>query len=223
MTSKSCRVSRPARAPSAIASAAAAMCTPARSWFTIFTLLPAPGPPLIVNSLPGGVAVMPLSTPAARLHPSAVPEDIMVRAPSAARATPPETGASTNSRSFPMLTRRSEMATAALPGTVEQRTTTAPEGKASAAPLENSTSCACSAFTTIRTRTLVPVAASEMLEAGFPPAATKRSRDGCHTSKPFTAKPARTRLAAMPEPIAPSPTNPTEEPAIVLPENSQGH
>ena len=39
MMSYSSRVLSPARAPSAIASAAAAMCTPASSWFTIFTLL----------------------------------------------------------------------------------------------------------------------------------------------------------------------------------------
>ena len=42
MTSKILSGATPARIPSAMASAAAAMCTPASSWFTIFTVLPAP-------------------------------------------------------------------------------------------------------------------------------------------------------------------------------------
>ena len=43
MTSYSAAGSTPSRRPSAMASAAAAMCTPASSWLMIFTLLPAPG------------------------------------------------------------------------------------------------------------------------------------------------------------------------------------
>ena len=42
MTSYSAAGSTPSRRPSAIASAAAAMCTPASSWLMIFTLLPLP-------------------------------------------------------------------------------------------------------------------------------------------------------------------------------------
>jgi hypothetical protein len=42
MTSNSVRGSAPARMPSAIASAATAICTPARSWLTILTVLPTP-------------------------------------------------------------------------------------------------------------------------------------------------------------------------------------
>ena len=42
ITSYSVRGSAPARMPSAIASHAAAMCTPARCWLTIFTVEPMP-------------------------------------------------------------------------------------------------------------------------------------------------------------------------------------
>ena len=42
ITSYSAAGSTPSRRPSAIASAAAAMCTPASSWLMILTLLPAP-------------------------------------------------------------------------------------------------------------------------------------------------------------------------------------
>mmetsp|Transcript_29381 Transcript_29381/g.75425 ORF Transcript_29381/g.75425 Transcript_29381/m.75425 type:complete len:285 (+) Transcript_29381:197-1051(+) len=211
MTSNSCRVSRPARAPSAIASAAAAMCTPARSWLTIFTLLPAPGGPLMRNRAPGVLAVMGASTRAARAQPSSVPEDMMVREPAAARATPPDTGASTNSSPRPIDASCAAMRFAALGGTVEHSTTTAPS--ASPAAASAITASACSALTTISTRCVAPAEASATLAAVCPPAAAKRSSEGAHTSKARTGRPAPRRTVAIPEPIAPSPTKPTE-PAI---------
>mmetsp|Transcript_13074 Transcript_13074/g.30993 ORF Transcript_13074/g.30993 Transcript_13074/m.30993 type:complete len:336 (+) Transcript_13074:2240-3247(+) len=211
MISYSCRVSRPICAPSAIASAAAAMWTPARSWLTILMLLPAPGPPSMRKSLPGGAAVRAPSTAEALARPPPVPEAMMVRAPSAARATPPETGASTNSspRALSAVS-RSAIALEVLGGTVELSTTTLPCGKESAAPCRKRMSSACSPLTTMSTRAVTPSAAPATEPAGRPPPATNRSTAGCQTSYPFTRNPALTSEAAMPDPIAPRPMKPTE-------------
>ena len=72
---------------------------PASSWFTILTLLPAPGPPVMRNNFPGAFLVIALRTASALDRPADVPDDIIVSDPSAARTTPPDTGASTNSMS----------------------------------------------------------------------------------------------------------------------------
>mmetsp|Transcript_11768 Transcript_11768/g.33814 ORF Transcript_11768/g.33814 Transcript_11768/m.33814 type:complete len:223 (-) Transcript_11768:396-1064(-) len=85
-----CRTSRPALAASARASAATAMWTPARSWWTILTVDPIPTPPL----------TMWISVPMARKSGSAArrssgsPEHIMVISPARARTGPPDTGQS---------------------------------------------------------------------------------------------------------------------------------
>src|SRR6266511_2277808 len=76
---------------SAIASAAAAMCTPARSWFTILTFEPWP------ERSPSRWTLVAIasSTGRARSNAAGSPEAITVSSPAAAFAAPPDSGAST--------------------------------------------------------------------------------------------------------------------------------
>ena len=90
-TSKTVSAGMPDLMPSATASAATAICTPASSWWTTFMVAPRPGSSprsqtftAIASSTGLALAIAPLE-----------PEAMMVSSPLRARAEPPETGAST--------------------------------------------------------------------------------------------------------------------------------
>ena len=93
ITSNSVRGSAPARMPSASASAAVAMCTPARSWFTIFTVLPIPARSPRRHTF----SAIASSTGPARSKAASLPDPMTVMVPALARAAPPDTGASSSS------------------------------------------------------------------------------------------------------------------------------
>src|SRR5256885_4857344 len=95
ITSKRTRGSAPARAPSAIASAAAAMWTPARSWLTIFTVEPIPG-----------VATMTMQRSASAAASAAL---AAARPPALARRRTASARTSKPSTSNPAWTRRAAM------------------------------------------------------------------------------------------------------------------
>ena len=129
--------------PSASASAATAICTPASNWLTIFTVLPMPAASPRRQTLDAIAS----STGAARSNAAGAPEPITVMLPPSAPARPPETGAS--SISSPASASRASRLRATSGATVVEQITTAPCGSSFTQPCgPNSTSCSCAAFTT---------------------------------------------------------------------------
>ncbi len=119
---------RPAVSATFIASAAAAMCTPHKSWLIIFAVEPRPAV-RPTWKMRFAVACM---TGSARSSSAFGPEHMMVSAPSRAPTTPPDTGAS--SIASPASARRAAKRAACAGGCVHAATTRAPRGKACAAP-----------------------------------------------------------------------------------------
>ena len=110
--------SSPSDSANASASAATPMCTPHRSWLTSFTFWPSPG------SGPTTGLVRDSASSRGRAVASAAsePDTIMSRSPVAARATSPDTGASTTSTpDSPSLRRRRRVPCLTLRGTRRAR------------------------------------------------------------------------------------------------------
>lgn len=108
----------PSDSANASASAATPMCTPHRSWLTSFTFWPSPG------SGPTTGLVRDSASSRGRAVASAAsePDTIMSRSPVAARATSPDTGASTTSTpDSPSLRRRRRVPCLTLRGTRRAR------------------------------------------------------------------------------------------------------
>src|SRR3978361_824187 len=82
--------SAPARMPSASASAAVAMCTPASNWFTILTVLPTP----ISSPRRQTLVEIASNTGPALANAASDPDPITVIVPALAPTEPPETGLS---------------------------------------------------------------------------------------------------------------------------------
>src|SRR5438477_2482054 len=180
------------------------MCTPASSWFTVFTSEPMPGASPSRNTL-AEVAARMLSAVANALGE---PDAMNVSSPDSARARPPDIGAS--SRSWPPLARRSLTERANVAGTVAQCMTRPRLRKADAAPLSpNSTVSTCLSLTTATTTTSAVFAAAAGESASVPPAALKASRAAALGSTPTTLWPCLSRFFAMPSPIEPRPTKAT--------------
>ncbi len=178
----------PARSATCMASAAAAMCTPHSSWLIILAVLPMPG------SRPTSKMRLPTasSTGRARACVAWAPLTMSVRPAALAPATPPLTGASSISR--PMSASRCADFFARAGGWVQAATTSAPRGRAVAAPCSKSTDSACSPLTTISHSRSAPWAASAAEAAARPPAATRVSAAPARTSKPQTSWPALRRF-----------------------------
>ena len=189
--------------PSAIASAAAAMCTPASSWLIIFTLSPCrarrpggrPSRDGVEHRLACGKG---LGGPAA----------IIVISPVAALAAPPETGAS-----IIRMPRSASRGAQAL-GVVGWHRDAHDEHAARriAAPRRcspNSTVSVCSAFTTSTMTTSQAPPSSAGPAQATAPASTSDCTTSGRTSHTRTGKPARSRDFATPPPIEPSPITPT--------------
>ena len=145
------------------ASAAAAMWTPARCWLTSFIRLPAPG----TSPSRKTRAAMASRTGAARSKAAAGPEAMMVIAPAAALAAPPETGASIGS--MPASVRRRPKSSARVGGIVAERMKTVPGAAAATAPEAKSTASICSASTTKTATTSQAAASSAGPAASVPP------------------------------------------------------
>src|SRR5579859_1466881 len=85
-----------------------------------------------------------------------------------------------------------------------------PRGSVSASPRSPKMACsAWSAFRTMTTAMCAPWPASAADRHGWPPSAPSTSSGSARVSKPRTVNSLRTRQRAMPEPIAPNPTNAT--------------
>jgi hypothetical protein len=117
------RVFRPARAAKPIASAAAVICVPTRSWLIIFKLLADPIPPGIMKRSSDRHDRMLF----AFASESILPDAKIVNVPSAARKVPPDTGQSINPRSgLPIEIKRSCTPWIYAAGSVEHRRIVAP-------------------------------------------------------------------------------------------------
>lgn len=79
-------------------------------------------------------------------------------------------------------------------------------------PSPNNTASVCCALTTTLTITSQARAISASVAQATPPSAAKAAAASARTSYTCTVRPARRRLRAMPEPIAPRPTTPTRRP-----------
>src|SRR4051794_3988413 len=125
------------------------------------------------------------------------------RSPSPARATPPDTGASTTSTS-PARRRSAQACTGAGP-TVAVISTVAPGLNAEAAsPSPNSTSSTWPGVATMSTRTSAAAAPATVATRDTPSGVRPGS-----TSNATTPCPARATLAAIGAPMAPRPIQPT--------------
>jgi hypothetical protein len=124
------------------------------------------------------------------------PEVIMVISPEAARAAPPETGASSSSRPFRP---GACPATAKSGATVALEMTTLPGFMAGTAPFSpKSTISVCAALTTrVMTTSTLPASSAGLAQA-TPPAAANLSRTSLRTSQACTLKPARNSELATP-------------------------
>ena len=130
------------------------------------------------------------------------------RSPAPARATPPDTGAST--RSTPCAASRSAQRSTAAGPTVAMTTTMAPGSSAAlAGSSPKSTPSTCSGVATISTRTSAPAAARVIVAAGDTPSSASSSARRGSMSNAVVAYPARATQAAIGAPIAPRPIHPT--------------
>ncbi len=180
------------------------MCTPARSWLIILTLEPIPG----ASPSRWTLAAIASSTASAFLNASFVPEAMIESSPLAARAAPPDTGASI--MRMPLACSRSPRSVANSGATVLLAMTTEPLAKVPAAPsLPNRTSLVWSAFTTSMTTTSAwrPTAAG--LAAATPPSSANAFATSGRTSQACTSKPFLSSVRATPMPIDPKPITPT--------------
>src|SRR5450830_305752 len=170
----------------------------------IFTLEPMPCASPRRYTLPAMAA----STSSILAYTSAGPEVIMVISPEAARAAPPETGASSISK--PCAARRCPSAIAKSGATVALEITTLPGLRLAAAPFSpNSTVSVCAALTTKVTSTSTAAPSSAGLAQATPPSAANLSSTSLRTSQAYTLNPARSNERATPSPIAPKPMTPT--------------
>ena len=190
--------------PSAMASAATAICTPASSWCTTFMVAPWPG----VSPSTQTLVAMASSTGLALAIASALPAAIRVSCPSFARAAPPETGASTYRKPRAVVSAARSRASAGA--MVAETISTAPGARRGAAPSGPKTAARAWAALTVKiTAASVPCGRSAPPATAAPPAFVKASRASARGSIPVTAWPARSRLSAAPMPMEPSPMTAT--------------
>ena len=132
----------------------------------------------------------------------------MVISPDAARAAPPDTGAS--SICSPAASMRWPSSIAKSGATVALAITTPPGFMPATAPCApNSTASVCTALTTSVMTTSHCAPRSAGFAQGMPPSAAKRSSTALRKSHACTLKPARSNEWATPSPIAPRPMTPT--------------
>ena len=173
-TCQHCAGSRPSDSAKARASAAAAMCTPHSSWLTSFIRCPSPGEEPTTGALRA-------STPSsgwARAIESSGPDTMMSRSPEAARATPPDTGASITRP--PRTASRAAAAVTASGPTVAMIITIVPVASTGATPAGPNSACSsCSGVATMTATTSAPSTAAAMARTGRTPApASSWARSG---------------------------------------------
>src|SRR5574337_1057153 len=139
----------------------------------------------------------------------------MVIWPLAALAAPPEIGASRYR--MPSFSRRASSATDQFGSTVEHITNRLPGRMWAATPSSpNSTASVCAALTTTETTTSQRAPSSASVSQALPPSWAKSCTTSRRRSNTWGAWPARRSDCAMPRPMAPRPTRPTQGCGVLL-------
>ena len=190
-----------------MASPATAMCTPARSWLIIFTVLPAPG----VSPRRQTLLAMASRTGWARSKAAWLPLAMTVMLPPRAPVEPPETGESR--KRAPAASTFAARVLATSGERVVQQRTTPPWATRGMAPLgPKRTVSAWAALTTKTMRASRFSGSAAGLSVQVPPAASSSGQADLRSSQPQTSQPFAARLRAEPMPIDPRPMIPTFTP-----------